>query len=71
MIRQNTVAAGFSDLGFSDHFGFSDQKLGVFGRPTYKQHLGFSDLNRVDENGPLNPAGTVISIVVFCLFKVI
>ena len=28
--RLSTVPAGFSDLGFSDHFGFSDQKLGVF-----------------------------------------
>ena len=27
------VPAGFSDLGFSDHYRFSNQKLGVFGRP--------------------------------------
>ena len=32
----NTVPAGFSDLRFSDHFGFSDQKLGNFGPPTYR-----------------------------------
>ena len=30
------VLAGSSDLGFSDHFGFSDQKLWVFGQPIYR-----------------------------------
>ena len=61
-----TVPAGFSNLGFSDHFGFSDQKLGVFGPPIYKNrtlglatYIGFSHLNRVDENCTLNPVGTV------------
>ena len=49
------MTAVFSDLGFSD------QKLAVFGRPIYKStlglaaYIGFSDLNRVDEN----LAGTV------------
>ena len=37
------MPAGFSDLGFSDHFGFSDHKIWVFGQPIYKKHLGFSD----------------------------
>ena len=56
------MPAGFGDLGFSDHFGLSDQELGGFGRPIYKYRLGFSDLYRVDENWSLNPAGTVIVI---------
>ena len=51
----NTVPARFSDLRFSDH------KPGVFGRPIYEYHLVFSDLNGVDENWSLNPAGTVFS----------
>ena len=38
---------------------FIDQKPGGFGRPTYKWHLGSSDLNSVDENWPLNSADTV------------
>ena len=51
---KNTVPAGFSDLGFSDHFGFrnsgflDDQYINsTLGLATY---IGFSDLNRVDEN---------------------
>ena len=31
-----TVPDGVNNLGFCDHFGFSDQKLRVFGRQIYK-----------------------------------
>ena len=33
--QNSTVPAGFSNLGFSDHFRFNDQKLAGFGRPIY------------------------------------
>ena len=52
------MSARISELGFSDQF---------FGQPIYinrtlafATYIGFSDLNRVNENGMLNPTGTVL-----------
>ena len=37
-----TVPAGFSDLGFSDHFGFSDHELGVWDDQYINRTLGLA-----------------------------
>ena len=57
-----------TDLGFSNLFGFGDQKSVVFLDDQYinntlglATYFWFSDLNDVNNNWPLNPAGTVFS----------